>query len=225
MPYFLLTPLHNLHTINLNADLPQTGPLNTNGEQPPTGINMWLSLRQHWSLISILVLVFSAGWIIFTPLPPGGTTGGEIPAPREGFLAPDFSLEDAQGNIVRLSDLRGQPVLVNWWASWCAPCEAEMPAMQEVYEDYSPEGFTILAVNTTFQDSRENALVFVENRNLTFPVLFDLDGAGARQYLVRLMPTSFFIDREGIIQRVVLGGPMSKALLRAEIERLLAEEQ
>jgi cytochrome c biogenesis protein CcmG, thiol:disulfide interchange protein DsbE len=180
-------------------------------------------IKQNWTIFSIVTLVFYAGWIIFSPPPPDGGTGGKIPAPSEGFLAPDFSLQNERGEEVRLSDLRGQPVLLNMWASWCGPCRAEMPAMQEVYEAYSPQGFTILAVNTTFQDTQSNALEFAESLNLTFPLLFDLDGAVSQQYQVRAMPTSFFIDSEGMIRRVVFGGPMSEALLRVEIERLLQE--
>jgi cytochrome c biogenesis protein CcmG, thiol:disulfide interchange protein DsbE len=180
-------------------------------------------IKQNWTVFSIFVLVFSAGWIIFSPLPPGSTTGGKIPAPREGFLAPDFSLQNQQGETIQLSDLRGQAVLVNMWASWCGPCKAEMPAMQEVYEEYSDRGFTILAVNTTFQDDRDGALSFARGLGLTFPILFDLDGAVSQKYQVRAMPTSFFVDQEGIIRRVVFGGPMSEALLRTEIERLLPE--
>lgn len=180
-------------------------------------------VRQNWTVFTILVLVFSAGWIVFSP-PAGAVTGGQIPAPREGFLAPDFILLDEQGNTIQLSALRGKPVLVNLWASWCAPCKAEMPAMQTVHEQYGPQGFTILAVNTTFQDDRQNALNFAADRGLTFPILFDMDGSVSRKYQVRSMPTSFFIDRKGMVRRMVIGGPMSEALLRAEIERLLEEE-
>jgi cytochrome c biogenesis protein CcmG, thiol:disulfide interchange protein DsbE len=180
-------------------------------------------IRQNWTFFSIIALVVSAGWIAFSPLGAESTTGGKVPAPREGFLAPDFVLLDASGQAVRLSDLRGQPVLLNMWASWCAPCKAEMPAMQRVYEVYAPRGFTILAVNTTFQDDRSSALVFAESLGLTFPLLFDMDSEVSRQYRVMAMPTSFFIDSEGVIQRTVFGGPMSEALLRAEIEQILPE--
>jgi len=182
-------------------------------------------IRKNWILFSFIVLTIGAVWIIFTSPEGGQVTGGKIPAPREGFLAPDFVLQDQHGQSIRLSDLRGQPVLVNLWASWCGPCKAEMPAMQEVYEAYAPHGFTILAVNTTYQDDQDDALDFVENRGLTFPILFDFDGSVSQQYRVQAMPTSFFVDRDGVIQRTVFGGPMSEALLRAEVEKLLAEER
>lgn len=183
---------------------------------------VWMNwFQRNWTLFSIVILTVSAGWMVFSPPPPSAVTGGRIPAPREGFLAPDFTLQDAQGQTLTLSDLRGRPVLLNLWASWCAPCKAEMPAMQEVYETYEDQGFTILAVNTTFQDQQESALAFSQSLGLTFPILFDLDGEVSAQYQVRAMPTSFFIDAEGVVQRTVIGGPMSEGLLRAEIEKLL----
>jgi peroxiredoxin len=177
--------------------------------------------REHWTLFSLIILVASAGWMIFLPPLPGSTTGGRVPAPQEGFLAPDFTLPDSQGQSIRLSDLRGKPVLLNLWASWCPPCREEMPAMQKAYDRYAARGFTILAMNTTYQDQKTDALNFVAERKLTFPILFDMDGKVAQAYLVRAMPTSFFIDSQGVIQKVVIGGPMSEGLLFVEIEKLM----
>jgi peroxiredoxin len=180
-------------------------------------------IRHNWTPFSILVLVFAAGWMIFTPPTPDAVTGGKIPAPQVGFLAPDFALQDAAGQTMRLSNLRGKPVLVNLWASWCAPCKAEMPAMQKVYDTYSARGLEILAVNTTFQDDAASAQQFADGLGLRFPILFDVDGSVSRSYMVRSMPTSFFVAPDGTVRRVVIGGPMSEALLRAEIEPLLEE--
>ncbi len=180
-------------------------------------------IRRNWTLFSILVLTFGAGWIVFTPPAQNAVTGGRMPAPQQGFLAPDFALQDAAGQTVQLSDQRGKPVLVNLWASWCPPCKAEMPAMQKVYDEYAAQGFTILAVNTTYQDDAAGARSFADSLGLTFPILYDLDGNVARQYQVRSMPTSFFVDAQGMVRRVVIGGPMSEALLRAEIEQLMRE--
>jgi cytochrome c biogenesis protein CcmG/thiol:disulfide interchange protein DsbE len=187
-------------------------------------INMnWI--QRNWTAFSIFVLVIGAGWMVFLPALPNATTGGRIPAPGEGFLAPDFALQNTQGQIIRLSDLRGKPVLINLWASWCPPCQAEMPAMQKTYEIYAGQGFTILAVNTTYQDEKTAALAFVTQRGLTFPILFDLDGSVSRTYQVHSMPTSFFIDRQGVIRRVVIGGPMAAGLLQTEVEQLVKENR
>jgi cytochrome c biogenesis protein CcmG, thiol:disulfide interchange protein DsbE len=177
----------------------------------------------RWSVFSIFVLVLGAGWIWASAASSGDTTSGQIPAPRQGFLAPDFSLQDMQGETVTLSELRGRPILINLWATWCPPCRAEMSDMQEVYEAYQERGFLILAVNATYQDSATAAVSFVEEYDLTFPILFDTTGETSRKYQMRALPTSFFVDSEGIIQEVVVGGPMSPALLRVRVEELLQE--
>lgn len=175
----------------------------------------------RWSMFSILILTLGAAWILISAADPGDTTAGKIPAPRQGFLAPDFSLLDLQGERITLSELRGRPLLINLWATWCPPCKAEMPDMQSVYEDYRESGFQILAVNATHQDSAAATASFVQEYGLTFPVLMDTSGEVSRQYQMRALPTSFFVDREGVIQEVVVGGPMSQALLRVRVEQLL----
>jgi peroxiredoxin len=141
--------------------------------------------------------------------------------PQVGFQAPDFELENSTGETIRLSELRGRPVLVNVWASWCPPCRAEMPAMQTVYQQYQDQGFIVLAVNATDQDDRQDALDFAQEWQLSFPILFDTQGQVSRQYQVRSLPTSFFIDPQGVIREVVVGGPMAEALLRIRVEQLL----
>ncbi len=174
--------------------------------------------------IYVLILLLGSAWIWFSAAPPGTTTSGQIPAPQEGFLAPDFSLQTLDGDTIVLSELRGTPVLINLWASWCGPCRAEMPAMQRIFEKYSGSGsFTILAVNATNQDNPSNAAAFVSEHNLTFPILMDVDGKVSASYQLRSLPTSFFVNREGIIEEIVIGGPMSEALLQTRVENLLQE--
>ena len=125
---------------------------------------------------------------------------------------------------MRLSDLRGQPLLINLWASWCPPCKAEMPAFERAYRDYKEKGFQVLAVNATNQDNLNNAINFVQEYKLSFPILLDTNGEVSRQYHLNSLPTSFFVDRSGVIQQVIVGGPMSEALLRIRIDQLLQEE-
>lgn len=175
-----------------------------------------------WVIFSAAILFAGAIWIYFSRTEANSVSAGNIPAPRTGFLAPDFSLADASGKLIRLSDLRGKPVLLNIWASWCGPCRAEMPAIQRVYQDYQPAGLEILAVNSTTQDTPQNALAFTRELGLTFPVLFDHQGEAAQQYHIQSLPSTFFIDDEGVIQDVVIGGPMAEALLRIRIEQLLS---
>ena len=96
-----------------------------------------------------------------------------------------------------------------------------MPALQRVFADYQNQGLVVLAVNSTSQDSLADIAPFAQEYGLTFPILLDLDGAVARLYLLRSLPTTYFIDREGIIQEVVVGGPMAEALIRTRVEALL----
>lgn len=168
-----------------------------------------------------VILVAGLAWIFVSADRAGTSTAGEIPAPREGFLAPDFSLNTPDGATFTLSNLRGQPVLVNLWATWCPPCRAEMPAIQKLYDEYKDQGFVVLAVNMTYQDNPSAVAPFMQNNGLNFPILLEETGKVAEKYELRSLPSSFFIDRNGIIQEVVIGGPMSEALLRTRIESIL----
>ena len=181
--------------------------------------------QQRWNLFTVMVLLVSTGWIWVSTSYIGRTTINDTPAPREGFQAPDFALQSIQGESIKLANLRGQAVLVNVWASWCPPCRAEMPAMQSIYERYQSEGFTILAVNAANQDNIVDTVEFISKQELTFPVLLDNDGTVSSAYKVHSLPTSFFIDPNGVIQEVVIGGPMSEVLLRTRVEDLLEEAE
>ncbi|MCB9135272.1 MAG: redoxin domain-containing protein [Anaerolineales bacterium] len=175
-----------------------------------------------YHLFALMLLLAGAIWIVLTAAIPGTTTQGKIPAPRAGFLAPDFTLTTADGNTITLSELRGHPVIVNLWASWCGPCRAEMPALQRVHETYKDTGLLLLAVNATPQDSEAAALTFATELGLTFPILFDAAGEVSRLYELRALPSTYFIGPDGTIQEVVIGGPMAEALLRTRVEQLLA---
>lgn len=172
-------------------------------------------------ILGPVVLLTGLLWIWLSAVPAGGTTSGKIPAPQSGFLAPDFTLETSAGEIITLSELRGRPILINLWASWCGPCRQEMPAIQRTFEMYQDRGFTVLAVNVTAQDNESAALAFVKEYGLTFPILMDREGDVARIYENRALPSSFFVDRDGVIREVVIGGPMAEALLVTRVQSLL----
>ena len=182
-----------------------------------------MTKQYRFTLTTAAILLLGVVWIGVSAASPGTTTSGAISAPKQGFQAPDFTLTARDGQTITLSDLRGSPVLVNVWASWCGPCRAEMPAMQRLYERYQGQGFVILAVNATNQDSQANALAFAQELGLTFPILWDTHGDVTKLYQVNAMPSSFFIDETGIIQEVVIGGPMAEALLITRVEQLLGE--
>lgn len=172
-------------------------------------------------ILYIVILTLGFAWIFISADRTGSSTAGEVPAPQQGFLAPDFELKTPTGETVKLSDLRGQAVLVNLWATWCPPCRAEMQSIERVYNEYKDQGFTVLAVNMTYQDAALEIMPFVEQQGLTFPILLDETGEMANAYQLKSLPSSYFINRDGIINEVVIGGPMAEALLRTRIEDIL----
>lgn len=179
--------------------------------------------RSRWLVLTLVVFTAGAAWVWSSAVPDSATTGGRIPSPREGFLAPDFTLDLLTGGEMTLSEQKGKVVIINLWASWCPPCKAEMPALQEVYLANRDRGLEVLAVNTTYQDQESAAAAFVQDFNLTFPILLERTGDVARQYQLRAMPSTFFVDREGIIRKVIIGGPMSEVTLQTAVEELLQE--
>ncbi len=180
--------------------------------------------KRRWAFLMIMVFLLGTGWTFLGRVPPAATTdGAPPPSPREGFSAPDFTLDLLGGGGITLSDLRGQVVMVNLWASWCPPCRAEMPAIEEVYQDYKNQGLEVLAINTTYQDSEVEAAAFVQEYGLSFPIPMDRTGAVSNRYQLRGLPSTYFVDRKGIIRSVVVGGPMNEALIRSKVQELLEE--
>lgn len=141
-----------------------------------------------------------------------------------GQIAPDFTLPTLDGEVLTLSDRRGKPVVINFWASWCVPCRVEMPALVRAYEQYRADGLEIVAFNVIFQDSLSEVRAFVDEFQLPFPVVLDEAGhVTADDYQVRGLPMSIFINRDGTIARVQLGA-MNEAQIEEFIGALLAEE-
>jgi cytochrome c biogenesis protein CcmG/thiol:disulfide interchange protein DsbE len=156
-----------------------------------------------------LLLGVLAGLFLFGGLParwpwqaaptqtPGGPTATPAPAPVAGAPAPDFTLTSLNGPPVQLASLKGQVVLVNFWATWCIPCRAEMPAIQQAYNAYQNKGLTVLAVN--LNEPKTDVQNYVNSLGVNFPVLLDPGDAISTLYRVRGYPTSFFIDRHGTV--------------------------
>lgn len=120
-----------------------------------------------------------------------------------GSPAPDFELKNLVGNDVTLADYRGNVVVVNFWATWCPPCRAEMPGIQAVYDTYKDQGMIVLAVNA--QEDQDTIQSFVMETGFTFPILPDPYGQAIRAYGVRSFPATFVIDREGRIDTIHQG--------------------
>ncbi len=136
-----------------------------------------------------------------------------------GKPAYDFTLLTLDGVKVSLAQFRGQPVLINFWASWCIPCRAEMPDLVRAYEDHKAEDFLILGVNLTYSDTLPDVQAFVKEFNMTFPIVLDNDGAVAlRLYQIPGIPTSVFVKRNGTIAWIQVG-----KMTRQQINQYIAE--
>jgi len=181
-------------------------------------------MHRSWRTPIFLVLAAGAALTWSAMIRPVSSISEHISGVRPGDLAPDFTLETLAGDSVTLSELRGHPILVNVWASWCTPCKYEMPAIQKVYEELKDQGLVVLAVNLTKKDDLAAVSTFVQELSLTFPVLLDVDGQVEEAYQLRGLPSSFFIDGDGIIQSVVIGGPMSEDVVRVGVEKLVDEK-
>lgn len=135
----------------------------------------------------------------------------------KGEIAPDFELETIEGETVKLSDYRGKRVIVNFWATWCPPCRAEIPDLRKVYNNTDVE---ILAVNLTDTEKNEDDIgPFVEDFKMNFPVLMDVNSDVAITYNVAAYPTSYMIDSDGHIQFIAMGA-MNYDLMMQELEKM-----
>lgn len=122
---------------------------------------------------------------------------------QQGGTAVNFALDTLAGGSVALADYKGEVVVMNFWATWCPPCRAEMPGLNRFYEAHEDEGLIVLAINA--QESAETVRPFIDTNGFTFPILLDLEGQVAQQYSTRSFPTTFIIDRTGTIQHVQTG--------------------
>ena len=118
----------------------------------------------------------------------------------EGQQAPDFALKSSTGENLRLSEYRGDVVMINFWATWCGPCRQEMPLLDELYNRYQRVGFNLLGVN--IDDDSRRAMQMAEELGIDFPVLFDASKEVSRLYEVEAMPVTVLVDREGTVRYV-----------------------
>ena len=156
--------------------------------------------------------------------PSVGADAFPVARPAEPVAAAEFELLDLSGQPVRLRDLRGRVVLLNFWATWCVPCREEMPALETLSRELGPRGLTVVGVN--FKEPRGDVEVFVREHALRFPMLLDTEGRVGQLYQVFALPATFVVDRQGTLVGTVLGirdwvGPGARAYL----DRLLAVPQ
>lgn len=150
-----------------------------------------------------------------------GAGSTEEVAARIGYRPPNFTLQDLQGRTVELGSFRGKVIFINFWATWCAPCRAEMPAMERLYQDLKDKDFIMLAIS---QDLEGKAVVepFVKEFKFTFPILLDPDLRLNDQYELRGIPTTLLIDKTGTITHKMLGArDWNQKISRDLISKLL----
>jgi cytochrome c biogenesis protein CcmG/thiol:disulfide interchange protein DsbE len=175
-------------------------------------------------LVGVVGLVIAA---LFLSLVPLGTTDPKNGAasvgghPLLGKTAPEIDLQTLDGERVVLSELRGRPVLVNFWATWCLPCREEFPLMAAAYEAHAEAGLEILGV--VHDDTVDGARAFAADMSAEWPMLDDRDDVAWNDYTGVAMPTSFFVDAEGIVRAFSLGG-FTETGLTAQLGTILPPE-
>jgi len=167
----------------------------------PTSKKPWLFIISGFlaGTLAGLVLLDIIGVLNIRSLLPGAVSGSQVGAESSeiGSPAPDFVLEDLSGNPVKLSDLRGRLVVLNFWATWCTPCRTEMPEFQEIYQR-NEQDLVVLGIN--LEESPSDIQDFVSPLNITYPILLDKEGLVSRLYKVIQLPNTYFIDRQGILR-------------------------
>jgi peroxiredoxin len=142
-----------------------------------------------------LIGLLLSGWMLAAP--------ASAEAATEGQPAPDFTLKSRSGENIKLSELRGNVVMVNFWASWCGPCRQEMPLLQQLYERYKDMGFTLLGVNVDEEPGAGDKVL--KEIPVSFPVLYDSKNQVSQTYNVKAMPSTFMIDRDGKVRHLHKG--------------------
>jgi peroxiredoxin len=169
-------------------------------------------------VVALFALARRQGFFLTSPSVEGR------PQDERSFAAPDFAVPSLAGPTVRLSDHHDKVILLNFWATWCPPCRAEMPSMEKLYQAYRDRGLVILAISS---DRAGKSVVepYVQERGLTFPILLDPEGEVFAQYGVRGLPTSYLLDRRGRVFSTDVGArDWSGKVARKVVERLVAEE-
>jgi len=142
-----------------------------------------------------------------------GLIGPAVKTVQAGDNAPDFELATLDGQTIKLSDLKGQPVLVNFWATWCGPCKEEMPLIVDAYAAHQAEGLRVLAIDTLAFDDLDSVKKFVADYQMPFDILLDTDDSVGTGWNTLGLPSSYFIDKTGKVVSVRIGQMSAQQLI------------
>ena len=174
--------------------------------------------------IAAAVLLVVVGLAVYRRVSLLGGSGMTLPPPEDRALFIDFTLPDVQGNLVRLLDLRGRPVLINLWATWCYPCRVEMPSMNALYKDFQAKGLAILAIAID-AGGKPAVAPFLQAYRLTFSVLLDPQNMLGTQLQVPGIPASYLLDTRGRLVDYKFGRhDWDTPAIRHLVDQLLAED-
>jgi cytochrome c biogenesis protein CcmG, thiol:disulfide interchange protein DsbE len=182
-----------------------------------------LALKRLKGQTSILVLVLGIALLSACQTQSDATplhVAAEI-----GATAPEITLQELEngsaGASVTLSDLRGKPVILNFWATWCEPCKEEFPVLDGVYRRYrQPDQLQVIGVNVQDTATPEMVQQYLADAGVIFPIWLDANGDANRAYSIQALPTTVFIDRSGVIRQVRIGGPLTQAYVEMQLEKI-----
>jgi peroxiredoxin len=233
---YIVSPAYNLEPQGATFDPPLLLTLGYDPKRLPEGlVEKELYIAYHngtkWCMVgykkvdtkpySVTTHLYDFNFTSFAILGPKELAPSSTPTigTQVGNLAPNFQLNNLEGKTVSLGDLRGKPVILNFWATWCHPCVFEMPFLQRVYEEQSAEGLVLLAINIGGTSSQVKE--FLQAHNLSLTALLDTKQDVAQRYNIQYIPTTFFIDKDGIIQVVKVGAFPSKETIEGDLYKIM----
>ncbi len=163
-------------------------------------------IRLTTLILSFVLIALYAILILFKETPTNRQSKVEIPLTRlkNEILAPDFKLSDLDGEMYSLANYRGKPLIINFWATWCPPCRAELPSMNRAWEKIKDEGINMVAINVG--ESEDTVFAFMGEYPIAFTVLLDETGEIINQWSVKGLPTTFILNKEGKLMYRAIGG-------------------
>ena len=170
--------------------------------------------RLQWNVLIVIILLSGVMWTVASRV-----TTAQATRDRARRATPDFTLDTLDGGKFKLADHIGQPVVVNFWATWCLPCRAELPAFEQVYRNNRDKGLVVVGVDVA--ESSDVVAAYIAEGGLTFPIALDVSGETTELYRIQGMPTTFFVGRDGQIKDMVIGGPLTQAAIESRVAELM----